>query len=531
MTSWLAALSQSPGSVDPGRNMPLRLAVIATTLLGACTFSGDQWRSRFRFFAERGVSARMVWLARLTFWSVAALVWCGIVWQFATAQATHVPATPTLVSASGQPAAGAVAGVFVAPGVQPQFAEWLAAHAGPTLAEAMIGLALIGFVVGQWTSMRIRSPIAAVFAAGILATLAVLWSMWMARLRVPLWFSVFPLAPILLFSSWLTAPDWLLEREGRRVWKRDALTLYLPLLAMLLGFAAYRAWEIPAHLMPGDPAVSVLNWGPRGNESAPTTLSGADTARLRSEMRTAIDEIFKPQEQLLSGDAGAWGGRPFAQRLSLFLMPWETARTKRLIEREREILTKRVDQAIARLCSSVPLHTERDNFDSLDHRVLDVFTQQYRETTRLFEVSPVTYSHLAARLGRAESLRRLAATKHALEAYRKQHGEWPDRLEQLVPEHLPAVPVDPYTGLPMLYVRGGLSRTLTLPNRPELTQAGDEARELGFDRENVELPAGEPFLWLAGEKVVASPLYGQGGPAVQSYWFMRTANRYDDRMH
>lgn len=41
----------------------------------------------------------------------------------------------------------------------------------------------------------------------------------------------------------------------------------------------------------------------------------------------------------------------------------------------------------------------------------------------------------------------------ALRLFRDQHGAWPDRLDQLVPDLLPAVPIDPFTGQPFGYER------------------------------------------------------------------------------
>jgi hypothetical protein len=47
------------------------------------------------------------------------------------------------------------------------------------------------------------------------------------------------------------------------------------------------------------------------------------------------------------------------------------------------------------------------------------------------------------------ALRQTGRTGLAVEAYRRQHGQYPERLEQLVPEFLPAVPVDPRDGQPL----------------------------------------------------------------------------------
>ncbi|MDB5298153.1 MAG: hypothetical protein JWO31_4136 [Phycisphaerales bacterium] len=50
--------------------------------------------------------------------------------------------------------------------------------------------------------------------------------------------------------------------------------------------------------------------------------------------------------------------------------------------------------------------------------------------------------------------RRMAATSLAAQLYRADHGRWPDRLQDLVPDYLPAVPADPFAadGRPLGYV-------------------------------------------------------------------------------
>jgi hypothetical protein len=42
----------------------------------------------------------------------------------------------------------------------------------------------------------------------------------------------------------------------------------------------------------------------------------------------------------------------------------------------------------------------------------------------------------------------------AVERYRREHGEMlPETLQSLVPAYLPSVPIDPYTGQPMRFVK------------------------------------------------------------------------------
>ena len=46
---------------------------------------------------------------------------------------------------------------------------------------------------------------------------------------------------------------------------------------------------------------------------------------------------------------------------------------------------------------------------------------------------------------------RLVICEIALQEFQTEHGELPERLEQLVPEYLPAVPQDPFAGKPLTY--------------------------------------------------------------------------------
>ena len=52
---------------------------------------------------------------------------------------------------------------------------------------------------------------------------------------------------------------------------------------------------------------------------------------------------------------------------------------------------------------------------------------------------------------RATQERDAATVAIALELYRRRHGDWPGRLEELVPELLPAVPPDRFDGEPLKY--------------------------------------------------------------------------------
>ncbi len=54
---------------------------------------------------------------------------------------------------------------------------------------------------------------------------------------------------------------------------------------------------------------------------------------------------------------------------------------------------------------------------------------------------------------RADGNLRCLIAALAVERYRRKHDRWPDTLEQLVPEFLPAVPLDPEDGKPLRFHR------------------------------------------------------------------------------
>jgi hypothetical protein len=59
---------------------------------------------------------------------------------------------------------------------------------------------------------------------------------------------------------------------------------------------------------------------------------------------------------------------------------------------------------------------------------------------------------------------RLGAAAVALEQYRRAHdNRYPEALSALVPEYLPAIPVDPFQGRILAYQKKGLGYTLRSP--------------------------------------------------------------------
>jgi hypothetical protein len=64
---------------------------------------------------------------------------------------------------------------------------------------------------------------------------------------------------------------------------------------------------------------------------------------------------------------------------------------------------------------------------------------------------PALSAALAA-TGRGQADASATVTAIAIERYRRKTGRWPERLDQLVPDFLPQVPLDPFDGQPLRYV-------------------------------------------------------------------------------
>lgn len=82
------------------------------------------------------------------------------------------------------------------------------------------------------------------------------------------------------------------------------------------------------------------------------------------------------------------------------------------------------------------------------------------------------------RWGDQNALVRSAVVALATERYRLKHGRWPDTLDMLVPAFLPEVPIDPYDGRPLRYLR--------LPEGVVIYSVGPDLTDNGgnLDRQN-----------------------------------------------
>jgi hypothetical protein len=219
---------------------------IVLALFGACTFLGDQERSQFRFFADRGVSGRSVWFHRLLFWLGSASVLALILFL---AHLLWVPSALPHLSASVNPATVMRTQTVL---------SWFAVHLGPT-ETAPAGRAIgwltdfsgyavwlaLAFGAGQLCSMFFRSGLLAAVFGIILAGPLLAWAALMSLLNIGWWWSVAPLAIALFAATWLRADGWVLERRRFSAWLPSALVLAMPAATVLTAVPICRVFEIP----------------------------------------------------------------------------------------------------------------------------------------------------------------------------------------------------------------------------------------------------------------------------------------------
>ncbi len=225
-------------------------------IIGAATFLPDQERSHFRFFAERPVRPRMVWLNRQIVWFPLVLIYLVVgvtVWVLAVVGSVY----PLLERFT-----------------QPNFHVWVAPisfsaglFAMPRICVILVA-AILAYSCGQLCSMLFRGGIVAGFLSLVLAATVIAWSGLMGAMSVNWLMSVGSLAVLLLWVTWLRAPHWIAERSGWWPLTRLALSLVVPLAAIGASTIAFRVLQIPLV----DPGVSLAHYAsevtPEASETA-----------------------------------------------------------------------------------------------------------------------------------------------------------------------------------------------------------------------------------------------------------------------
>jgi len=99
-----------------------------------------------------------------------------------------------------------------------------------------------------------------------------------------------------------------------------------------------------------------------------------------------------------------------------------------------------------------------------------------------------------------------------IEAYRGEHGVYPGGLADLVPGYMPELPIDPWTGKPLLYIRlvEGYKLYAAGPNKRDDGGLTDPHEHLGLDQVFVPVQTG---TWDPSLPEVPSPRWDEGQPS------------------
>lgn len=199
----------------------LPLVLVFPLAMGLLGFRYDGQGQPIRFLAGRGVSARLVWMAKHAVWLPRAF-WIPLVVCLTAAAAemltlpnSFVPRPVTLTL------------------------KYAWNHRGMVLL-----LVLVSYGCGQLAAMALRRMILAVSVGAILNVCLAAWLLTMQTLDIPLWWSVGSVAIWLFLLSCWYAPTWLLERRMPDRPLRLMAGLVLPPLLLVGSVAIWRADEV-----------------------------------------------------------------------------------------------------------------------------------------------------------------------------------------------------------------------------------------------------------------------------------------------
>ena len=219
--------------------------VLVTGLVGSLVFRGDPaWGARF--LAERGVSPRVLWVARQTVWGGWLVGLLVVAVCLVIAPGFMQP--PTMSDAFGTLGNGQYDYFWAT------ISNWQTERAifrltGTAVAlNAFLAWAVLfsAFAAAQLVSLVVRRRLLAAVFSVVIGTIAAGWAYLMIAIDVPWWWSVLPLTAGCLLATWLRTPAWLLARTGWRGWILPAGAVVAPLALLAVAVPRYRVDEIPA---------------------------------------------------------------------------------------------------------------------------------------------------------------------------------------------------------------------------------------------------------------------------------------------
>ena len=160
------------------------------------------------------------------------------------------------------------------------------------------------------------------------------------------------------------------------------------------------------------------------------------------------------------------------------LIPWEQARAMRLLNQRAGADFRAIEKAEREAAQGKPIRL--GVLPNLDH-----FSHWKEEVDRTWLVR---YGGIGVRewsgLMRVETQKRIVRLQLAAEAFKAEHGQLPETLDELVGTYLDRLPVDPRTGRPFVYFPQGLPAPIRDVHETEL------------------MPANTPFLCAPGWRIL-----------------------------
>lgn len=265
---WLRQVNSARDANDP---VLLFAPLYLTALLGgALGFGLDQFRGRFRFYAEQGVDARQVWWSRQ-------LVWGGVL---ALSQLTLlIPAAVNRWAPAWQE-------------------NWF------FMAKLAFFSSIVLYAVGQAAAFFLRRLIVAAIVPWLALGPVMSWTTFILLSGVPAILGIAPLPLALLAVTWYYARPWYDERLDTRAKAQLGALVTSPFAVVVLLTCGYRAFELP-DVDPGFSPAAFLHAGSRDGGQARNeflAIAHSPDNEWREPARRA--ELIQRLDRLLENQTG-----------------------------------------------------------------------------------------------------------------------------------------------------------------------------------------------------------------------------------
>ena len=242
---------------------------ILVALMGSILFLADHQGQSYRYFAERPVSPRLVWLSRQVSWLTVISLWLMVVapiWIMVVFRGElHALTRPFHLKSSSQVPMSYTSTLGEAP-------AWLA-----------LGVfLLLAYAAGQVCSTFLRSGVLSGVLGVALTIVLFCWAAAMEWVGVSWLLAAAPIPIIALFITWCRMSDWIGERSGPRTWLRSGLSFVLPVAAMIAIMAVCRVALVPVT----SPGFSLQKYAAQVTPEARKT---AEMYLRAGELLTALD--------------------------------------------------------------------------------------------------------------------------------------------------------------------------------------------------------------------------------------------------